>query len=42
MVERDLSINKVQNLRDFMEEKMTPPCKMKKKKRKDVVKLNKV
>jgi hypothetical protein len=42
MVDKDLSTNKEQNLRDLMEDEMTPPCKTKKKKGKDVARLNKI
>jgi hypothetical protein len=42
MVDKDLSINKKQNLMDLMEEEMTFLSKMKKKKGKDVARSSKV
>ncbi len=42
MVDKDLSTNKEQNLRDFMEDEMIPHCKMKKKKGKDLARRNKI
>jgi len=41
MMDKDLSTNKEQSLRDLMEDEMTP-CKTKKKKGKDVAWPNKV